>query len=74
MKASLAQGFYQSGCDHCAYVVEDIAPVQHPDQLRNTVASRRSGAVGFTGVVTVRAYTKSSSEAVRHSFNVTLNK
>ena len=45
-----------------------------PIKFANTPASRRAGGVGFTGVFTVRAYTKSSSDAVRHCLNVTLNK
>jgi len=33
-----------------------------------------AGGVGFSGVITVRAHTKNSSDAVRHTLNVTLNK
>ena len=46
----------------------------HPLKFSNTAASVRAGGVAFTGVITVRAHTRSSSDAVRHTLNVTLNK
>lgn len=46
----------------------------YPIKFSNTPASVRAGGVGFTGVITVRAHTKNSSDAVRHTLNVTLNK
>ena len=46
----------------------------HPLKFSNTAASVRAGGVAFTGVIIVRAHTQSSSDAVRHTLNVTLNK
>jgi len=46
----------------------------YPIKFSNTPASVRAGGVGFTGVITVRAHTKSSSDAVRRTLHVTLNK
>jgi hypothetical protein len=107
MKASLAQGWYQSGCDlkvgvsvgfpwsvsaspsyscgqnRVGHRTSTEGPSKKtlnqfnsgfPIKFSNTPASARAGGVGFTGVVTVRAYTKNSSDAVRHRLNVTLNK
>jgi hypothetical protein len=45
-----------------------------PISFESTPASVRAGGVGFTGVVTVRAHTKRSSDAVRHTVHLTLNK
>jgi hypothetical protein len=45
-----------------------------PIKFSNTPASVRAGGVGFTGVITVRAHTARSSDAVRHKVNLTLNK
>jgi hypothetical protein len=45
-----------------------------PLKFANTPASRRAGGVAFTGVITVRAHTKSSSDAVRYAVTVALNK
>ena len=45
-----------------------------PIKFSNTPASVRAGGVGFRGVITVRAHTKHSSDVVRHTLNVTLNK
>jgi hypothetical protein len=107
MKATLSQGWYQSGCslkvgvsvgfpwsvsaspsykcgkNKVGHRSSTEGPAKKtlnqfnsgfPIKFANTPASRRAGGVGFTGVVTVRAYTKNSSDAVRHSLNVTLNK
>ena len=45
-----------------------------PIRFGGTLASVRAGGVGFTGVFTVRAHTKRSSDAIRRSLNITLNK
>ena len=45
-----------------------------PIRFSNTPASVRAGGVGFSGVITVRAHTKHSSDAVRKTLNITLNK
>ena len=45
-----------------------------PINFSGTLASVRAGGVGFTGVFTVRAYTRRASDAVRRRLNITLNK
>ena len=107
MKADLAQGWYQSGCDLSVSVgvgfpwsvsatpsykcgknrvghrnstegpsrkTVNQFNTGYPIRISSTPASVRAGGVGFSGVITVRAHTKSSSDAVRHTLNVTLNK
>jgi hypothetical protein len=46
----------------------------YPISFESVAASVRGGGVGFKGVITVRAHTKRSSDAVRHTLNLTLNK
>jgi len=46
----------------------------YPIRFANTPASVRAGGVAFSGVITVRAHTASSSDAVRKTLSVTLNK
>jgi hypothetical protein len=107
MKADLAQGWFQSGCDLSVSVSVGFpwsvsaspkyscgknrvghrssteGPSKktlnqfntgYPIKFSKTPASVRAGGVGFTGVITVRAHTKNSSDAVRHTMNLTLNK
>ncbi len=45
-----------------------------PIRFAGTLASVRAGGIGFQGVFTVRAHTKRSSDAVRRTLNITLNK
>ena len=107
MKADLAQGWYQTGCDLKVSVgvgfpwSVSASPTYscgqnkvghrsstegpststlnqfnsgYPISFANAAASARAGGVGFTGVITVRAHTTSSSDAVRYVLNLTLNK
>ena len=46
----------------------------HPVKYENTSASVKAGGVGFTGVIIVRGHTKSSSDQVRRTLHLTLNK
>ncbi len=45
-----------------------------PISFASVAASKRAGGVGFKGVITVRAHTKRSSDAVRKTVNLTLNR